>query len=375
MKRLQEAFIQRDLEKKLVFLVGPRQVGKTWLAKEIAKADPDAHVVYLNYDRLADREIIKKEAWLTKTSLLILDELHKMPDWKRYIKGVFDTRPAHLKLLVTGSARLGAFRQGGESLAGRFFLHRLLPFSAVELSDTPFAADLDRLIRRGGFPEPFLAQTDEEADRWRMHYMDGLIREDILDFETIHDLKAMRVILEALRFRVGSPISYTSLSEDASVSPNTVKKYIDILESLYIVFKVTPFSKNIARSLLKEPKIYFFDTGLVAGDAGAQFENLMAVSLLKHVYALSDYKGKPKTLHYLRTKDKLEVDFCIAEHYRPELMIEAKYSDDHLHKPLLVFHEKLDIAAQQVVFDLKRERREKNLEVVSAETFLKGLWL
>ncbi|MCK5783576.1 MAG: ATP-binding protein, partial [Desulfobacterales bacterium] len=300
MKRQQTEYIIKDLKKKMVFITGPRQVGKTWLAKEIAKSFPQS--VYLNFDSSEDRQIIKNEAWLEKTDLLILDELHKMKGWKNYLKGVYDTKPDHMMILVTGSARLEAFRQSGDSLAGRFFRHRLLPFSVAEISHINETPDIEKLIDRGGFPEPLLAEKNVDVDRWRNQYMDGLIRTDVLDFENIQDFRAMQLLLELLRSRVGSPVSYKSIAEDIQIAPNTVKKYIQILESLYIIFKVTPFSKKIARSILKEPKIYFFDTGLVKGDEGVKFENLTALSLLKHVYGMHDFKGLPYTLNYLRTK-------------------------------------------------------------------------
>lgn len=208
----------------------------------LAKYFPEC--VYLNYDSIEDRKIINDEMWLERTKLLILDELHKMPGWKNYLKGVFDTKPEHMTILVTCSARLEAFRQSGDSLAGRYFRHRLLPFSPSEVHRVESVIDLERFLTRGGFPEPFLAQDDIEADRWRMQYIDGLIRTDILDFEKIYNFKAIQLVLDLLRSRVGSPISYTSIAEDVGISPNTVKKYIQILKSLYIVFRLPPFNKR-----------------------------------------------------------------------------------------------------------------------------------
>jgi len=373
MERKQKAQIVKDLQKKIVFIVGPRQVGKTWLARDIAGDKPNT--VYLNYDRLEDRKIIKKEAWLSTTELLILDELHKMPGWKNFLKGVFDTRPASLKILVTGSARLDFLRQSGDSLAGRFFVHRLLPFSPAELSGTKLADDIDRFLSRGGFPEPFLADEDADADRWRMQYIDGLVRTDVLDFERVNDLRALQLILELLREKVGSPVSYRSLSQDAQVAPNTVRKYIQILEALYIVFRVTPYSRNIARSLLKNPKIYFFDTGMVRGDAGAVFENMTAVCLLKHVLGQVDKKGKDYRLHYLRTREGKEVDFCVAREGKAELLVESKFSDTAIDRSLYVFCEKLDLPGVQVVKDLKRERVSGPVRLRKAQAFFKELFL
>ena len=173
-----------------------------------------------------------------------------MPNWKNYLKGIFDTRTSGLKILVTGSSRLDIFHQVGDSLAGRYFRHRLLPLSPAELfKNGEFTAlNVEKLMSRGGFPEPFLANDPVDSDRWRLQYIDGLIRTDVLDFERIHDFRAIQLVLELLRRRVGSPVSYVSIAEDVQISPNTVKKYIDVFEALYIVFKVVPFSKNIARS-------------------------------------------------------------------------------------------------------------------------------
>lgn len=372
MNRQQKQQIIADLSKKIVFLVGPRQVGKTWLAKEIGKLY--SKMVYLNYDRAEDREIIKTESWLENTELLILDELHKMKGWKDYLKGIYDTKPDNLKILVTGSARLDTFRQSGDSLAGRFFLHHLLPLSLAEIKNEAELVDIDKLLTRGGFPEPFLAEADTEADRWRSQYVDSLIRTDVLDFKKIDDFKAIQLVFELLRRKVGSPISYSSIAKDVEISPNTVKKYIKILESLYIIFKVTPYSKKIARSILKEPKIYFYDNGLVIGDDGIKFENLVANALLKNIMGHNDYLGKKETLHYLRTKEQKEVDFALADEDMGLLeILEVKLSDSVISKNLKYFSETYKIKALQVVNNLKIEKTVENIDVVRAKDYLQNL--
>ncbi|MBP9841354.1 MAG: ATP-binding protein [Simkaniaceae bacterium] len=373
MERFQKQAILADLAKKMVLLAGPRQAGKTTLAKDLASEFSSS--TYLNYDRMEDRKIFAKEAWLPSTELLIFDEIHKMPKWKTYLKGVYDTKPAHQKILVTGSARLEVFKQVGDSLAGRYFLHRLLPLSPAECQKVHLDYPLDRFLERGGFPEPFLSNTLVDANRWRLQYIDSLLREDVLDFENIQNLNAIRLVFELLRERVGSSISYTSIAEDVAISPNTVKKYIQILEALYIVFRVTPFSRNIARSLLKEPKLYFFDTGLVKGDAGAKFENLVASSLLKHVFAKIDYEAEPFSLHYLHTKDKHEVDFILAYDGQIEKLIEVKHKDSSIAPSLRYFHEKYQLPAIQVVKELKREWIDDKIEIVQGNNFLKSLFL
>ncbi len=373
MRRKQIDQIIKDLEKKMVFLVGPRQVGKTWLSREIGKHFN--HPTYLNYDRVEDRQIIKQEAWLKDTDLLILDELHKMRGWKNYLKGVFDTRVPTLRILVTGSARLNTFRQAGDSLAGRFFVHRLLPFSLAELKGIGKEIKIDKLINQSGFPEPLLADTTEEADRWRSQYIDGLIRTDVLDFETVHNLRAVQMVFDLLRRRVGSPVSFSSLAEDIQIAPATAKRYVGILEALFIVFRVSPYSRNIARSILKEPKIYFFDTGLVMGDDGARFENFIAVSLLKQAWAKSDVIGKKYEVGYLRTKEGKETDFVLIENDEAVELIEAKLSDGDLSRNLRYFSGKYDIQGIQIVKELKREKSFSGLDIVKAENYLENLFL
>jgi predicted AAA+ superfamily ATPase len=370
MKRAQQEIIVKDLARKMVFITGPRQVGKTSLALAISSGFEKS--LYLNYDNFAHREIIRKAQWLPDIELLILDELHKMTEWKNFLKGIYDTKPAHQRILVTGSVRLEAFRQSGDSLAGRFFRHRLNPFSIAELPDAS-EADLDLLIGRGGFPEPFLAESEDDVNRWRLQYIDGLIRTDILDFEKVHDFKVMQLTLELLRRRVGSPVSYSSLARDAECSPNTIKRYIEILESLYIIFRVTPYHRNIGRSILKEPKIYFYDTGMVQGDMGARLENHIAVSLLKHLNYIEDSKGRRCELQTLRTKERKEVDFALVEDTEVQLLVEVKLSAAEISPSLRYFHQKYGFKAVQVVKNLSVERQEGGIQVRRALDFLKEL--
>lgn len=373
MQRIQTKDILKDLKKKLVLLVGPRQVGKTWLAKSITKDFQNP--VYLNYDQIKDKKIIADQAWLDTTDLLILDELHKMENWKSYLKGVYDTKPDFLQILVTGSARLDVYDTLGDSLAGRYFRHRLLPLSLSELKQAGEKIDLNKLMSRSGFPEPYFSESDLEAERWRMQYSNSLLSTDVFEFEKIQNIKAMQLLFSLLRNRVGSPISYQSLSEDIGISPATVKLYIQILESLFVVFKVTPYSKKIARSILKAPKIYFFDTALVEADEGIKLENLVAVSLLKDLYAKVDYQAKKYTLHYLRTKDGQEVDFCIALDNKVESIIEVKLSDDNPTKSLLYFMNKYGYPAVQVVKSLRQSHQVGTVKIISAEDFLSSLFL
>ncbi len=372
MKRYIHDRILNDLKKKMVIITGPRQVGKTYLCKQILSEFKNPQ--YLNYDSVDDLKTITGRSWPLSTTILAFDEIHKMKGWKQYLKGIYDTRPTGQSILVTGSSRLDTFRQSGESLAGRYFHYRLNPVTVKEAADLrPYEA-LELLNKLGGFPEPFLSSSEEEAARWRRQYYTDIVREDVLEFGRIHEIRTIRLLLEMLRERVGSPLSFTSLAGDLQVSPNTVRKYIQILEALYIIFLVRPFHANIARALLKEPKVYFYDSGYVKGDGGIRLENTCALSLLKHVQFLQDTKGSDLDLFYIRTKEGKEVDFALASEKRLEYIIEVKQSDESISPALRFFHKKAaPVKALQLVHNIRRERHEDGIDIVSAGAWLAGL--
>jgi uncharacterized protein len=373
MKRYLHDQILKDLKKKMVIITGPRQVGKTYLAKEVMRAFPNPQ--YLNNDNDSDRRIIKQRSWRLDSGLIVFDEIHKMKKWKIYLKGTFDSRAEGQAILVTGSARLETYRQSGESLAGRYLHLRLHPLSVKELAGSlaPFEA-VEKFNRLGGFPEPFLSGSEEEASRWRNQYYTDLVREDILEFGRIQEIKAVRHLVELLRQRVGSPLSYVSLAQDLQLSPNTVKKYIAILESLYIVFLVRPFHKNIARSILREPKLYFFDSGYLKADEGVRLENTCAVCLLKHVQYLCDARGKDIALNYIRTKDGKDTDFVIVQDGAPQVLIEVKASENRPAKSLVYFAGRFPSAqAVQLVHHLRQEEHQAGVHILRAGDWLANL--
>ena len=379
MKRYLEPLISRDLNKKMVFVTGPRQSGKTTLSQALIAAQNSANGIsqYLNYDVAEDRSVITQRQWDARAPLLVLDEIHKMPQWKNWLKGVYDGKPAAQQLLVTGSARLDTFRQTGDSLAARFFALRLHPISVREWCEQTGAKPEDaltHLLQRGGFPEPCLADTPAEAERWRRQYFDGLVRDDVLEFSRLQEVASMRLFAQMLRSRVGSPLSLASIARDLQLSPSTLKKYLDILEALYIVFIVRPWHRNIARATLQAPKVYFYDTGLVMGDNGLRYENLVACALLKHVEYQQDTQGREIGLHYIRTKDDAEVDFCISENQTLTDLIECKLTDARPHRALARFAaEWPDAQALQLVRDLRQPRVHEKIRVTAAAAWLAQL--
>jgi len=337
----------------MVLLTGPRQVGKTYLSRQLM--DTFKHPMYLNFDDIHHARVIRNKNWPLETDYLVLDELHKMKNWKSFLKGTYDTKAPFTSILVTGSARMETFRQGGESLAGRYLKYRLHPLTVRELSSQMPAQEALRLLNQiGGFPEPFLSGSDQYASRWRNQYFTDIIREDILDFSRIQEINAMRLLVELLRDRIGSPLSLSSIAQDIQVSPHTVNGYIAILESLYIVFLIRPFHKNIARSILKEPKLYLFDAAYGKGDEGIKLENSVACCLLRHAHYQQDVFGKDIKIQYLRTKDKREVDFIITEDDRPIEMVEVKLTDRTPSRHLRYFKQRYPhIRAVQIVQNLR----------------------
>ena len=376
MQRTLKALVAADLARKMVFLVGPRQVGKTTLAKALMADYPRAQ--YLNWDVADDRRIILGQTWSPRATLLVLDEVHKMREWKGHLKGAWDGRSEGQSILVTGSARMDTFRQSGESLAGRYVSLRMHPVSVREWCGASAATPddaLDHLIERGGFPEPFLAPNAAEAERWRRQYLEDLIREDVVEFSRIGEIRAMRLLVEMLRERVGSPLSLASIARDLQVSPVTIAKYLDILEALYIVFTVRPYHhRNIARALLKAPKVYFFDTGLVRGDQGARLENACAAMLLKHVHFLQDVEGQAVALHYIRDKQGGEVDLVVCRDNLPVLLAECKHADAAISRMLINLAAQFPQAqALQVVRELRQEEQRGAVSIVRAADWLAGL--
>lgn len=375
MKRYLDDLAAADLERKPLLLTGPRQIGKTTLARQLmGRFDP---CQYLNWDVAGDRAILQRQSWNPRAKLLVMDEIHKMRGWKSWLKGVVDGRPPEQSLLVTGSARMDTFRQGGDSLAGRYFALRLHPISVREWcaqqGGSPDHA-LTRLLERGGFPEPCLAADAAWADRWRAQYFTDLVREDVLEFSRVHEINTLRLFVELLRERVGSPLSLASIARDLAVAPATLKRYLDILQALYIVFTVQPWHKNIGRAILQTPKVYFFDSGVVKGDDGIRFENAVAAMLLKHVHFLQDSQGKAVGLHYLRTKDGAEVDFALSDNQELTHLIECKWADAAPHRALKRFAEQFPQAeAVQLVRDLRQYEFRAPLRITHAADWLAHL--
>jgi predicted AAA+ superfamily ATPase len=326
-KRYLSTQIRQDLTRKMVFVAGPRQVGKTTLALAL----PGASNAYLNWDVPEMRERILRDE-LPAGALWIFDEIHKYRRWRNYLKGLYDGRPEGQRILVTGSGRLDLYRFGGDSLQGRYHLLRLHPFSVAEqrIRDQD---GFEQLLRLGGFPEPFLSGSDVQARRWSREYRTRLIREDVVSLEGIQDLGHLELLMIRLPELVGSPLSINALREDLQVSHKSVASWIQALERLYAVFRLAPFGAPRIRAVKKEQKHYHFDWSLVPEDP-ARFENLVASHLLKWVHFEQDARGRDLELRYFRDVDGREVDFVVTDREKPLLLVECKWADTAIDKGL-----------------------------------------
>jgi hypothetical protein len=319
--------VERDLKRKMVFVAGPRQVGKTTLALAL----PGARAGYLNWDVAEHRErILRRE--MPVGPLWVFDEIHKYRAWRGFLKGLYDARRKGQRILVTGSARLDLYRHGGDSLQGRYHLLRLHPLSVREARvDSPDG--FRHLLRLGGFPEPFFGGTEREARRWSREYRTRLVWEDVASLERIQDLGTLELLAMRLPDLVGSPLSVNALREDLQVGHKTVAAWIAVLERLYAVFRLAPFGAPHIRAVRKEQKHYQIDWSLVPEDP-ARFENLIASHLLKWVHFQQDVEGRDLDLRYFRDTDGREVDFVVAERRQPILLVEAKWGDQEIDRGL-----------------------------------------
>lgn len=372
MERTLAPYIRKDLDKKIVLLAGPRQVGKTTLSKTFLK-----EYTYLNYDSFQDRKIILNEEWNRDTKLVIFDEIHKMRKWKSWIKGVYDTMGIPPRYLLTGSARLDTFRLAGDSLAGRHFYYRLHPFTVKELSmQLDKNICLDRILKYGGFPEPFLSNSEIDSARWKRGHLDIILRQDLLDLERVREIRSLEILIELLAERVSSTVSFQSLAEDIGVSIHTIKHWLEILERLFVIFRVTPYSKNIVSAIKKESKYYFYDTSQVSNGTAARLENTVACALLAEANFLEDTEGKKVALHFLRNKQKQEVDFMVVVNNIPKLLVEVKLSEDNFSPSLFNFASKIrgtGLKVFQVGYQLKREKEKSGVKMMDASLFLEKL--
>lgn len=316
--------VDEDLADKMVFVSGPRQVGKTTLALALAGASDSRHPAYLSWDDVRARPRIRRGELPAGAPRIILDEIHKYARWRGLVKGLYDTREPGQSFIVTGSARLDVYRRGGDSLHGRYHPYRLHPLSLPEAGGDKDA--LRALLRFGGFPEPFLRGSERHWRRWQRERLDRIVRDDVRDLERVRELSLIELLVEALPSRVGSPLSIRNLRGDLEVAHDTAERWVTMLENLYVCFRIPPFGAPRVRAVKKEQKLYLWDWSAVSDEA-ARLENLVASHLLKLCHYREDTEGVRMELRFLRDTDGREVDFVVLEGRKPRFAVEVKTGD------------------------------------------------
>lgn len=376
MKRIYELLLSEHLknENQMLFLAGPRQVGKTTIAKHLQASHQNFH--YFNWDNLDHRQLIMKgqtavgdiacpKKVQAELPIIVFDEIHKYHLWKTFIKGFFDEFKDLCRIIVTGSSKLDVYRKGGDSMMGRYFLYHIFPLTIGELT---LRANVDKVIypqteipknqfeslwANGGFPDPFLKDSKTFTNKWKQMRNTQLFKEDVRDLSNIQEIGQLEMLAAFITSQVGQLVNRLELAKKIQVSASSVGRWLNTLQNFFYCFEVRPWRKNITRSLIKEPKIYLYDWSLV-DDIGARAENFVATHLHKFVQFNNDYGRGHYQLCYLRDKEKREVDFLIVHDNKPWFLVEVKHSQNAgLSKNLYHFQEQTQAKhAFQVAFDL-----------------------
>lgn len=364
-------YILNDLKKKMVFLTGPRQCGKTTLVNDMLKKSSS---LYLNWDDIEHRKRILKRDWNDEDKIIGLDEIHKYSRWKNFVKGTYDTQKDKHKFIITGSAKLDIYKKGQDSMLGRFFSWRLHPLCLAELKHEFKNIDSDninKLMMLGGFPEPFFEAKESYAKRWRQEKLRLVFRQDIQELENIRDISLLELFYSSLTERVSSEVALSNIARDLEIAPKTAKAWLNLLEKTYSVFVVSPYGKGIAKAITKTPKVYFYDNGEVVGEEGAHFENLVASHLLKRLQFLSDLNGDKYELNYLRDKQGHEIDFAVVKNNKLVMLIEAKLSETNRSKSFYYYRERLKVQkCVQLVLNLDKSSTRDDIIVTPAADWL-----
>ena len=378
MTKLYKRYLKRpvicDLRDRMVFIGGPRQVGKTTLALSFLSEPSEKHPAYLNWDHIPARTSLMKGELPTDQKILVLDEIHKFARWRNMVKGFYDTGKSGLSFIITGSARLDYYSKGGDSLQGRYHYYRLHPLSIMELNSSFNMDDFRNLLRFGGFPEPCLKGDERFWRRWQKERIQRILYDDIRDLENVREISLLELLAAELPHRVGSPLSVKKLKEILAVSHETAERWIRIFERMYYCFRIPPYGPSRVRAVKKEQKLYLWDWSLVP-DKGPRFENFMASHLLKYCHFIEDTEGYRMELRFLRDTDKREVDFVVLKEGEPMFAVECKSGEKSINPSIYYFMARTRIPEFYQVHQGKTDYEKKGVRVLPVSAFCKRLQL
>jgi len=366
--------VAKDLKDRMVFIGGPRQVGKTIFALTFLSEPTEKHPAYLNWDNIATRSSLLKGELPAKEKCIVLDEIHKFTRWRNLVKGFYDTNKSEKSFIITGSARMDYYSRGGDSLQGRYHYYRLHPFSLTELNKKPSEEDLRRLLKFGGFPEPCLKGEEKFWRRWQRERTHRVIYEDIRDLENVKDISLLELLAAELPNRVGAPLSVKNLKELFQVSHETIERWLKIFERMYYCFRIPPYGPPKVRAVKKEQKLYLWDWSIVP-EPGPRFENFIASHLLKYCHFREDTEGYRMDFRFLRDTDKREVDFVVLENGKPLFAVECKAGEKNVNPSLYYFMERTKIPKFYQLHEGNRDFEKNGVRVLPAQTFCKELQL
>jgi predicted AAA+ superfamily ATPase len=365
--------IAETIKKKMVFIGGPRQVGKTTLSLDFINPKSVKNPAYLNWDRTTDKSAILRDQIPLQSKCIILDEIHKYKKWRNLIKGIYDKYKEDHQFIITGSAKLDLFRKGGDSLMGRYRYYRLHPFTLPEYDSKLSNSSVQKLLKFGGFPEPLFAENEDEHRLWQKERMQKVVLEDIRDLEDVKDISTMLLLAELIPGKVGSPLSLKSLEEDLQVSQPTIARWVNIFGIMYYSYLIAPYGAPKIRAVKKLQKIYLWDWSQVE-DAGARFENFVAGHLYKYCHYIEDTQGHNMELRYLRDTDGREIDFVVLKNKKPIFAVECKTGDKGLSSHIKYFKERTKIPSfYQVHLGVRDYGDAASGRVLSFSTFCKEL--
>jgi len=401
---LQDILFNNKFKRQMRFISGPRQSGKTTIAK-IQLERTNCNNFYYNWDLKEVRDRFRQNSNFLKEDLLKInkndklwvcfDEIHKMPDWKNILKGFFDNYEDKVNFIVTGSAKLDFFRRSGDSLAGRYFIFRLYPLILAEITGKKvedivpeLTAEktiekfisgerdaqniLEQILKFGSFPEPFINNSEYFLKKWHESYFERIIYEDIRSISGIQKIRKLEDLTYLLPSKIGSPLSINSLKKDLELNFNTVVNYLKYLFLTFVIFEIQPYKKNLKRLIKKEKKIYLYDFSLIPDEA-AKFENFVAHELKTRIELWNEITNDKFELFFIRTRDKKETDFLIIKNSKPFFLCEAKLQSTEIENHHYLHSRHLgQIPFIQII---KKENVlkviDKNFYIVSASKFFK----